>query len=162
MAIFFSLKISHVLTNFAISSRCIAKSGKMIDTPVGQLIVAACVIHNILALIILTVLKVLVKDNPPIYQYFIPLISSISFLIVLGGLAITWMLCFIKLNILRQCKDSYCNLAMFTVMTLILLAYLLLMNYTQASYLTGAFLCGCIFSQIENAPTLSWKQCTIS
>ena len=152
MAIFFSLKIIiHVLINFAISSRHIAKSGKMTDTPVGQLIVAACVIDDILALIILAVLKVLVKDNPPIYQYFIPLISSVGFLIVLGGSAITWMLRFIKLNILHRCKDSYRNLAMFTVMTLILLAYLPLMNYTQASYLTGAFLCGCIFSQIENA-----------
>ena len=37
-------------------------------------------------------------------------------------------------------------MVMFSIMTVILLAYLPLLNYTQASYLMGAFLCGCIFS----------------
>merc|ERR1719416_326648 len=46
---------------------------------------------------------------------------------------------------------AYRDLAMFSIMTLMLLAYLPLLNYTQASYLTGAFLAGCTFSQIEHA-----------
>jgi Kef-type K+ transport system membrane component KefB len=43
----------------------------MLDTPVGQLIVAACVIDDILALILLSMFKVLVKDNPPIVRHFL-------------------------------------------------------------------------------------------
>jgi hypothetical protein len=123
----------------------------MLDTPVGQLIVAACVFDDIMALIMLAILKVLIMDNPPIYQYFIPMISSVGFVIVLGGSAATWMPRFIERNILLRCNDSYRDMAMFTVMALILLTYLPLMNYSHASYLTGAFLCGCIFSQIEHA-----------
>jgi Kef-type K+ transport system membrane component KefB len=127
------------------------KSGKMLDTPVGQLIVASCVVDDVLALILLSMFKVLVKDNPPIIEYFIPIISSLGFLIVLGGSAVTWMPQLIEEKILKKCSEPYRDLAMFSVMSIILLAYLPLLNYTQASYLTGAFLCGCIFSQIEHA-----------
>eukprot|EP00584_Thalassiosira_punctigera_P002575 CAMPEP_0172547490 /NCGR_PEP_ID=MMETSP1067-20121228/17012_1 /TAXON_ID=265564 ORGANISM="Thalassiosira punctigera, Strain Tpunct2005C2" /NCGR_SAMPLE_ID=MMETSP1067 /ASSEMBLY_ACC=CAM_ASM_000444 /LENGTH=934 /DNA_ID=CAMNT_0013334581 /DNA_START=324 /DNA_END=3128 /DNA_ORIENTATION=- len=127
------------------------KSGKMLDTPVGQLIVAACVVDDVLALILLSMFKVLVKDNPPIIEYFIPIISSVGFLIVLGGSAVTWMPRLIENKILKRCSEPYRVLVMFSVMAVILLAYLPLLNYTQASYLTGAFLCGCIFSQIEHA-----------
>ncbi|KAL3792022.1 hypothetical protein ACHAWO_003978 [Cyclotella atomus] len=81
--------------------RCGAlKAGKMIDTPVRQLIVAACVIIDILALILLSMFQVLVMDSPPIIQYFIPIISSLGFLVVLGGSAVTWMPKFIENKIL--------------------------------------------------------------
>src|SRR6056300_1646040 len=123
----------------------------MLDTPVGQLIVASCVVDDVLALILLSMFKVLVKDNPPIIEYFIPIISSVGFLLVLGGSAVTWMPRVIEEKILKRCSDSYRDLVMFSIMTLMLLAYLPLLNYTQASYLTGAFLAGCTFSQIEHA-----------
>ena len=66
------------------------KQGKMLDTPVGQLIVSSCVVDDIMALILLSMFQVLVEVDPPIVSYFIPFISSIAFLIVLGGSAITW------------------------------------------------------------------------
>ena len=127
------------------------KAGKMLDTPVGQLIVAACVIDDILALIILSMFQVLVLPDPSIIQYFIPIISSLGFLVVLGGSAVTWMPRFIEDKILKKCREDKRELAMFTIMTVMLLAYLPLLNYTKASYLTGAFLAGCTFSQIESA-----------
>lgn len=109
----------------------------MLDTPVGQLIVASCVVDDVLALILLSMFKVLVKDSPPIYEYFLPIISSLGFLVVLGGSAVTWLPRFIENRILKRCSDSYRELVMFSIMTLMLLAYLPLLNYTQASYLTG-------------------------
>jgi Kef-type K+ transport system membrane component KefB len=127
------------------------KSGKMLDTPVGQLIVAACVIDDILALILLSMFQVLVQDSPPIFSYFIPIISSLGFLVLLGGSAVTWMPKFINEKILKRCDESYHELLMFSLMTILLLGYLPLLNYTKASYLTGAFLAGCTFSQIDAA-----------
>ena len=121
----------------------------MLDTPVGQLIVASCVVDDVLALILLSMFKVLVKDSPPIYEYFIPIISSVGFLIVLGGSAVTWMPRMIENKILNKCSESYRELVMFSIMVVMLLAYLPLLNYTQASYLTGAFLAGVTFSQIN-------------
>ena len=123
----------------------------MLDTPVGQLIVASCVVDDVLALILLSMFKVLVKDSPPIYEYFIPIISSVGFLIVLGGSAVTWMPRMIENKILNKCSESYRELVMFSIMVVMLLAYLPLLNYTQASYLTGAFLAGVTFSQINHA-----------
>lgn len=127
------------------------KSGKMLDTPVGQLIVASCVVDDVLALILLSMFKVLVKDSPPIFEYFIPIISSVGFLVVLGGSAVTWLPRMIENKILNKCSTEYRNLAMFSVMIVLLLAYLPLLNYTQASNLVGAFLAGVVFSQIDHA-----------
>ena len=62
-----------------------------------------------MALILLSMFKVLVKDSPPIIQYFIcfiPIISSLGFLIVLGGLAVTWMPWMIKEKILSKCSEA--------------------------------------------------------
>jgi Kef-type K+ transport system membrane component KefB/Ca2+-binding EF-hand superfamily protein len=127
------------------------KQGKMLDTPVGQLIVSSCVVDDILALILLSMFQVLVEDDPPIVSYFIPFISSIGFLIVLGGSAVTWLPTFIQDKILKKLPEPYRDLTMFSIMTAMLLAYLPLLNYTKSSYLTGAFLAGATFSQIESA-----------
>ena len=91
----------------------------MIDTPVGQLIVASCVVDDVLALILLSMFKVLIKDNPPIYEYFIPIISIVGFLIVLGGSAVTWIPRLIEDKILKMCPDQYQDLVMFSIMTLL-------------------------------------------
>mmetsp|Transcript_12655 Transcript_12655/g.25292 ORF Transcript_12655/g.25292 Transcript_12655/m.25292 type:complete len:967 (+) Transcript_12655:195-3095(+) len=128
------------------------KQGKMLDTPVGQLIVSSCVVDDILALILLSMFQVLVEENPPIIAYFIPFISSLGFLLVLGGSAVTWLPKFIQNKILNKVPEQHRELTMFSIMTAMLLAYLPLLNYTKSSYLTGAFLAGATFSQIESAP----------
>eukprot|EP00985_Skeletonema_marinoi_P005509 scaffold2388_cov201-Skeletonema_marinoi.AAC.7 len=127
------------------------KQGKMLDTPVGQLIVSSCVVDDILALILLSMFQVLVEENPPIIAYFIPFISSLGFLLVLGGSAVTWLPKFIQNKILNKVPEQHRELTMFSIMTAMLLAYLPLLNYTKSSYLTGAFLAGATFSQIESA-----------
>ena len=127
------------------------KQGKMLDTPVGQLIVSSCVVDDILALILLSMFQVLVEVNPPMISYFIPIISSIGFLLVLGGSAVTWLPKFIQNKILNNLPKDFRELAMFSIMTAMLLAYLPMLNYTKSSYLTGAFLAGATFSQIESA-----------
>jgi Kef-type K+ transport system membrane component KefB len=127
------------------------KQGKMLDTPVGQLIVSACVVDDILALILLSMFQVLVEVDPPIIAYFIPFISSIGFLFVLGGSAVTWLPKFIQNKILKKIPEQHRELTMFSIMVAMLMGYLPLLNYTKSSYLTGAFLAGATFSQIESA-----------
>lgn len=134
------------------------KQGKMLDTPVGQLIVSSCVVDDVLALILLSMFQVLVEVDPPIIAYFIPIISSIGFLFVLGGSAVTWLPKFIQNKILKKLPEQHRELAMFSIMTAMLLAYLPLLHYTKSSYLTGAFLAGATFSQIESAHHAFIKQ----
>lgn len=50
--------------------------GKALNTPVGQLIVASAVIDDMIGLIILSMLEVLVAEEPALYEYFIPIVSS--------------------------------------------------------------------------------------
>jgi len=141
--------------SFAPTSLGVAASalggGDMINTPVGQLIIAACVVDDIIGLVLLSMFQVLVKEDPQVIEYFIPLISSFGFLIVLGYPAITFLPRFIDTKILplfpKKCKTS----AMFGLLTALTMAYIPLLNYTKSSYLTGAFLAGVTFSQVKGA-----------
>ena len=126
-------------------------SGKVADTPVGQLIAAACFGECILSLILLPIFRVFVKDSPSIIEYFVPFISSVGFLVVLGGSAVTWMPKFIDNRILAKVPENYRDFTMFSIMALMLSAYLPLTYYTKASYCTGAFLTGCSFSLVDGA-----------
>lgn len=125
----------------------------MLNTPVGQLIVAACVLDDIIGLIILSVIEVLQKDDVSIIQYFIPVISAFGFLILLGYCALTWLPKVIEFRILPMFRESHRDLVAFTLMLFLLMAYLPLLYYTKASYLTGAFLAGLSFSQIHSIHT---------
>ena len=123
--------------------------GKALNTPVGQLIVASAVIDDMIGLIILSMLEVLVLDNPPLVSYFIPIISAIGWLIFLGVAALTLIPYLVDKIILPRFKETTRPYVAFGLLWLLVLAYLPMMYYTKASYLTGAFLAGLSFSQVE-------------
>jgi Kef-type K+ transport system membrane component KefB len=125
--------------------------GGMINTSVGQLIMAACVVDDIIGLILLSMFQVLVKPDPKLIEYFIPLISSFGFLFLLGIPAITFLPKLIQTKYLPMFPKRHRSMAMFGLLTAMCMAYLPLMNYTKSSYLTGAFLAGATFSQIDGA-----------
>ena len=57
----------------------------------------------------------------------------------------------IETKVLNKFKnDGDRQLVMFSMMACLMMAYLPLLNYTKASYLTGAFLAGLTFSQVEH------------
>ena len=123
--------------------------GKALNTPVGQLIVASAVIDDVIGLIILSMLDVLVADAPPIYEYFIPIISACGYLVVLGLSAITWIPYVVEHKILPRFKPDHQQYVAFALLYLLIMAYLPMMYYSRASHLTGAFLAGLSFSQVE-------------
>ena len=123
--------------------------GKALNTPVGQLIVASAVIDDMIGLIILSMLEVLVLDNPPLISYFIPIISAVGWLILLGGAALTLIPYLVENIILPRFRPERRPYVAFAMLWLLVLAYLPMMYYTRASYLTGAFLAGLSFSQVE-------------
>lgn len=141
--------------SFAPTSLGVAASalggGGMINTAVGQLIIASCVVDDIIGLILLSMFQVLVKDDAKVIEYFIPLISSFGFLILLGYPAITFLPRFIQDKFLPSFPRKFKFMAMFGLLAALTMAYLPLMNYTKSSYLTGAFLAGATFSQVPHA-----------
>uniref|UniRef100_A0A7S3PTY2 EF-hand domain-containing protein n=1 Tax=Chaetoceros debilis TaxID=122233 RepID=A0A7S3PTY2_9STRA len=125
--------------------------GGMLNTSVGQLIIAACVVDDIVGLLLLSMFQVLVKEDAMLMEYFFPLISSFGFLLLLGIPAVTFLPRLIQTKFLPKFPESSRSLALFGLLTAMLMAYLPLMSYTKSSYLTGAFLAGATFSQIDGA-----------
>ena len=123
--------------------------GKALNTPVGQLIVASAVIDDMIGLIILSMLEVLMLEDPPLVSYFIPIISAISWLAVLGVAALTVVPYLVEKVILPRFRSERRPYVAFALLWLLVLVYLPMMYYTKASYLTGAFLAGLSFSQVE-------------
>lgn len=121
--------------------------GKILNTPVGQLIIAACIIDDIIGLIILSELEALVNPSP--INFIVPIVSAVGFLLVLGWSAITWMPKFIEQKFLPMFPVEFQEFAGFALMIALLMAYLPMLYFTKASYLMGAFLAGLAFSQVS-------------
>ena len=97
-------------------------SGGMLNTPVGQLIVASCVLDDMIGLIILSLFEVLVKPSPKMIEYFIPVISSIGSLIILGLPAVTFLPTWIEKSI--KLPKKYYDLALFFLLAALTMLYL--------------------------------------
>jgi Kef-type K+ transport system membrane component KefB len=128
----------------------VLSAGEVLNTPTGQMIVASSVVDDVLGLIMLSILDVFVRENTTAFDYCIPFISSFGYLIVLGYSGITWMPYIIEHKIMARFPEGYRELVAFCLMFLLLLVYLPLLNYSRASYLTGTFLAGLTFSQINS------------
>ena len=137
-------------TSLGVAASALSKGG-VNDTPVGQLIIAACVIDDVIGLILLSMLQILVKDDAKLIEYFIPLISSFGFLFLLGFPAVTFLPSLIQSKYIRSFSIDHRPLAGFCLLTVLVMAYMPLMNYTEASYLSGVFLAGATFSQVDHA-----------
>ena len=137
-------------TSLGVAS-CALSGGGISNTPVGQLVMAACVLSDIIGLVLLSMFQVLVKDDPKLIEYFIPIISSFGFLIIFGSAAIMFLSRWIETSFLGLFPKSYRTTAMFTLLFSMAMGYLPMMYYTKASYLAGAFLVGATFSLVEGA-----------
>lgn len=147
-------------TSLGVASSALSAGG-VSDTPVGQLIMAACVLSDIIGLVLLSMFQVLVKEDAKLIEYFIPIISSFGFLIVLGLAAVLFLSGFIDNTFLPMFPKKHRNVAMFILLFAMCLGYLPMMYYTKASYLAGAFLVGFTFSLINGAHA-KFKQSTHS
>jgi Kef-type K+ transport system membrane component KefB len=136
-------------TSFGVASNAL-NAGNVLNTPVGQLIVAACVLDDLIALVLLSMLRVIIDPNAKIYQYFIPIISSVGFLLLLGWSGLTWLPKLIENRILPSFSEKTRPFIAFGLMMILLLTYLPILYYSRSSYLTGAFLAGLTFSQIPS------------
>lgn len=89
------------------------------------------------------------KDEPALWEYFIPIITSTLFLVVLGTAALTVIPYIVEDKILPRFKLEHQQYVAGGLLYLLVMAYLPLMYYSKASHLTGAFLAGLSFSQVE-------------
>ena len=140
-------------------------SGDVLNTPIGQTIVASSVFDDVFGLILLSILEVFAMPDPPVFQYILPFLASFGYLIVLGMLGITVFPRVIEKRILPLVSEQKRDQLAMVLMLVLTICYMLALNYSGASYLTGVFLAGLTFSQLHmvhasfvkhGRPMLNW------
>lgn len=135
----------------------ILRGGNILNTPVGQLIISAAVIDDMIALIVLSQLESLTGEITA-QSIIIPVVSAMLYLIV-GGYVAIWILPgFLDKYVLHRVKPEYKDRLEFTIMIGMLLALMPATYYSKASYLMGAFVSGLAFCTSHDLHVLFVRQ----
>lgn len=133
----------------------ILNSGGLMSAAVGQMILAATIIDDMVALTLLSVMKSLAVDSISLREFMLTLFAPIGWLFALGSVAIFVAPRVIEDNILtRVRKKKEKVFGLFMLMVIFVAGYLPVLNYSGASYLIGAFLSGMTFSKVDTAEDL--------
>lgn len=114
-------------------------------SPVGQLIIAAAVIDDMIALIVLSMLETLTVDTITASAIVIPIVSALGFLFLGGYVAIFMLPRIIDRFLLGKIPERYHSKIELALMFGLLLALMPATFYAKASFLMGAFLAGLAF-----------------
>lgn len=117
-------------------------------SPVGQLIVSAAVIDDMIALVVLSMLETIVGEIT-VVGILIPIISACLWLALGGYIAIFIAPKLISRFILLKFSDDHHDKIELATMFALLLVLLPATHYTKASYLMGSFLAGLPFCSSE-------------
>jgi Kef-type K+ transport system membrane component KefB len=136
-------------TSFGVSSNALI-SEKMINTPTGQIIVAAAIIDDLIALVILSVVQQWVTggSDTGVIQFLIPIISSVLFLVVGGYVAIHIFPKLLTKYVIARFPEPWQKQVAFILLVLLTMAYMPLMDVCKTNFITGAYLSGLSFNQI--------------
>ncbi len=122
----------------------VLRSMSVLNTPSGQLIIAAAMLQDVIGIILLAELKAS-KDLTPL-NIAIPIISAVGMIIVFGYLAVAVIPKVLTNKILPRFHHHHTRQNV--VLGLIFLATIVLMpasHYAKGSYLLGCFLAGVCF-----------------
>ena len=123
----------------------ILRGGGILNTPVGQLIISAAVIDDMIALIVLSQLESL-TGTIDAAGVLIPVISAALFLVVGGYVALFWIPPIVNKHVLtrveNQEKHGFVEMG---IMFSFLIVLMPATYYAKASYLMGAFVAGLSF-----------------
>ncbi|KAL7533649.1 hypothetical protein ACHAXR_005367 [Thalassiosira sp. AJA248-18] len=122
----------------------ILRQGKIVNTPVGQLIISAAVIDDMIALIILSQLSALSGDSS-VATIVIPIVSALGFLIGGGLIAVLVLPPFLDRYFFARINKENHGSAGLGLMFLILFAMMPATYYAKSSFLMGAFISGLVF-----------------
>jgi len=120
----------------------VLRNAKVLNTPTGQLIIAAAVLDDVIALMLLSELEAMA--HPTVAGILMPLLISPAFILFFGFLAIRVTPWLIAKVMSKTAKNQHENV----ILLLLFLATFLLVpvcKYAGSSYLLGAFLAGLMF-----------------
>jgi len=120
----------------------VLKKAKLLNTPTGQLIIAAAILDDVLALVILSELQALA--DPTVVGILMPIIVSPVLIVVIGYLALRWIPHWLKLLMTKVSEDQRENVILLALFAATF-AFIPLCHFLGASHLLGAFLAGLCF-----------------
>jgi Kef-type K+ transport system membrane component KefB len=126
-------------------------------SPVGQLIVSAAVIDDMIALVVLSFLETLTTEITA-ETILVPIISALSFLVIGGYIAINVTPGLIGRYILTRFEEKNHAKVELAIVIGLLLALMPATYYAQASYLMGSFLAGLVFCRSDGLHLLYASQ----
>mmetsp|Transcript_113488 Transcript_113488/g.169781 ORF Transcript_113488/g.169781 Transcript_113488/m.169781 type:complete len:796 (+) Transcript_113488:101-2488(+) len=135
----------------------ILRSGGILNTPVGQLIVSAAVIDDMIALVVLSQLEALVGDIT-VAGILVPVVSAMAFLIIGGYVAIFVVPPFLSRYVLSKFDEDNHDKIEMTIMFLLLIGLMPATYYGKASYLMGGFIAGLAFCSSHGVHTMFVRQ----
>lgn len=122
----------------------ILRSGGVLNTPVGQLIVSAAVIDDMIALIVLSQLEALTEDITA-GGILIPIVSAVSYLLIGGYIALFVAPSLINKHVLSKVREENHGSVELAILFALLVGLMPATFYAKASYLMGAFVAGLTF-----------------
>jgi len=117
----------------------VLKRGEVLNTNIGQLVIAAAVLDDIISLVLLGVIQSL-KD-PTLWNLSKPLVVSLGFLLIFGYIAVAWMPKLLPslYNCVDKDSQKWIRLGFVFAMTMVMIPSA---HYAGTSYLLGAFVSG--------------------
>ena len=120
----------------------VLRNAKVLNTPTGQLIIAAAVLDDVIALMLLSELEAMA--DPTWQRILLPLVISPLFIIIFGILAVKCTPWLIQKIMMKTSKHQHENV----ILLLLFLATFIMIPvcfYAGSSHLLGAFLAGLMF-----------------
>lgn len=144
-------------TSFGITMN-ILQNGNIIHSPAGQLVVAAAIIDDMIAIIILSQLEALV-GTISISSVLVPIVSSLLFLLVGGSVALFIVPRVLKSFIfLKETHPEKRTRIGLLLMFAMLVGMMKATHSGKASHLMGAFLVGLVFCRDDDMRVLFSRQ----
>jgi Kef-type K+ transport system membrane component KefB len=135
----------------------VLKNGGISSTPLGQLIVSAAIVDDMLALVILSQLEALTGEIT-VVGVVVPILSAFLFLLLGGYIALFVLPNIREKYLISKIPSEHRDEAQLIILFGILLAMVPATFYAQASYLMGGFVTGLAFCSAEGTHQLFISQ----
>lgn len=134
-------------TSMGISLK-VLQDGGVLGTPTGQLIIAAAVMDDVIALVLLSELEAL--KNPTPVNFVVPIASSLAFIVLVGYLATRVVPDVLVKQVVPRVPKKHLEGVLLGAVFVAAYAMMVATHYGRSSHLLGAFLGGLCFCSLSS------------
>ena len=134
-------------TSMGISLK-VLQDGGVLGTPTGQLIIAAAVMDDVIALVLLSELEAL--KNPTPVNFVVPIASSSRFIVLVGYLATRVVPDVLVKQVVPRVPKKHLEGVLLGAVFVAAYAMMVTTHYGRSSHLLGAFLGGLCFCSLSS------------